>query len=576
MVRAIIFLFAFLLTSPAWAACPSGYNCYYIRDGGTGDGSAWNNALDDIPNDGTYATLSRGGTNGSIYYFAAGTYYSMGVGKYFSTPVSGSKVIVFRKATIADHGEDTGWDNVYATGQALFKMWEFTTSYWTIDGATGGGPSSWDSGHGFKFTAQLSGSSENHVLHFTESPVTNITIQHSEMVNPFPVQDISGCPGFGSGITSITGITNALIEYNYIHDFFGVMIWTANWSTSIIRYNYFADQTFGANYCHGNVFNESENSHDMDIYGNYIYNCSGGIISVQSDGNCATDPIKYSYNWKFYNNIIEKGTNISCLCDSSNANGCNNFKIYNNTFYDVIDADYFGMYIQRTSTGGNEAKNNIFHTCNTASPYWTNVSHGNNGFYGCSSSGDGGPVVLGDATDTFTDVSGDPPHDFSLAATSNAIDAGTSLGSPYNVDILEVGRPQGNAWDIGAYEYGAGGDTTPPTVTLFDLPLTYASLSVPINYFNCSDNFGVAAYCVTLVNLSAGCATQNAAVPWQAQKPTSITFPYVGIETAFGWCKDAAGNISDSAQDTVDITLPPTNAAPRPVQGGGIYGGGVR
>ncbi len=119
-------------------------------------------------------------------------------------------------------------------------------------------------------------------------------------------------------------------------------------------------------------------------------------------------------------------------------------------------------------------------------------------------------------------------------------------------------------------------DIAAPTVTLFDLPLTYANLTVPINYFNCSDNFGVSAYCVTLVNISGGCSTQNAVVPWQASAPARVTFPYVGIETAFAWCKDAAGNVSNSAQDTVDITLPPTQVAPYPVKGGGIYGGGIR
>jgi hypothetical protein len=43
------------------------------------------------------------------------------------------------------------------------------------------------------------------------------------------------------------------------------------------------------------------------------------------------------------------------------------------------------------------------------------------------------------------------------------IDHGTTLGTPYNIDYLGTSRPQGSAWDIGAYEYSSGSsDTTPP------------------------------------------------------------------------------------------------------------------
>jgi len=43
--------------------------------------------------------------------------------------------------------------------------------------------------------------------------------------------------------------------------------------------------------------------------------------------------------------------------------------------------------------------------------------------------------------------------------TSNftGLDKGVTLGSPYNFDILGIPRPQGPAWDIGAYEYVQGG-----------------------------------------------------------------------------------------------------------------------
>lgn len=44
-------------------------------------------------------------------------------------------------------------------------------------------------------------------------------------------------------------------------------------------------------------------------------------------------------------------------------------------------------------------------------------------------------------------------RDFQLQEGSPAIDNGVALGSPYNIDIDGVARPQGQDWDIGAYEH---------------------------------------------------------------------------------------------------------------------------
>lgn len=51
----------------------------------------------------------------------------------------------------------------------------------------------------------------------------------------------------------------------------------------------------------------------------------------------------------------------------------------------------------------------------------------------------------------------------SLDASSPGVDTGIDLSSTFNADLLGISRPQGSAWDIGAYEYvEAGGDTTAP------------------------------------------------------------------------------------------------------------------
>ncbi len=58
----------------------------------------------------------------------------------------------------------------------------------------------------------------------------------------------------------------------------------------------------------------------------------------------------------------------------------------------------------------------------------------------------------------FVDPAG---HDFHLKSPSAAIDAGVAV-SGFSVDCSGVPRPQGSAWDIGAYEYTATGSLPPP------------------------------------------------------------------------------------------------------------------
>ena len=86
--------------------------------------------------------------------------------------------------------------------------------------------------------------------------------------------------------------------------------------------------------------------------------------------------------------------------------------------------------------------------------------------------------------------------DRSLQLGSPAIDAGATLGAPYNVDILGTTRSQGTGSDIGAYEYFAGSivDLTPPqlisaqaidslTVVLeFSESMNEPSVENPVNY----------------------------------------------------------------------------------------------
>lgn len=109
-------------------------------------------------------------------------------------------------------------------------------------------------------------------------------------------------------------------------------------------------------------------------------------------------------------------------------------------------------------------------------------------------------------------------------------------------------------------------DVTAPTVTAFTIPSTATSLTVSISTFTCTDAVGVTGYCVTTTNSSSGCL-------WSESAPVSVTFSAQGEQTAYGWCKDAADNVSDSVSDTVTIVIPVISNSGGMISGGGMVTG---
>jgi hypothetical protein len=101
-------------------------------------------------------------------------------------------------------------------------------------------------------------------------------------------------------------------------------------------------------------------------------------------------------------------------------------------------------------------------------------------------------------------------------------------------------------------------DVESPEVMEFTLPLTSTSLTVPILAFRAIDNVAPTAY---LITTTPAAPSANAA-GWSATPPTSYTFTSGGAKTLYGWARDAAGNISESVWDNVDITVPSNQTPP--------------
>ena len=97
-------------------------------------------------------------------------------------------------------------------------------------------------------------------------------------------------------------------------------------------------------------------------------------------------------------------------------------------------------------------------------------------------------------------------------------------------------------------------DTIPPTVTVFTIPTTNPSLTVPINSFTGTDDYFITGY---LINESSSVPSAGDS-GWSGTAPTSYVFSNQGSKTLYAWAKDGAGNISTSMNAPVTVSLSAT------------------
>lgn len=435
-------LYALLLTlalvTPSWAAN------HYIRDGGsgsltgTGNCADWStaNACDDFP-----ATLVRGDT----YYVADGTY----TGRTFSTANSATLVITIKKATVADHGTETGWVSTYGDGQAQFAgVIAYTSDYWVFDGQTRNESDWFDSAaYGFSvgtttevsqilikdcgfthrdithrfvyvqgYTGALSPSVDigayaiqSNTTGCSDGQQTNLTFHKILVrgaVNQFFMRNTTGAvveysagelatgnsANHGENVNLYYSAQNAIVRYNILRN---------NYTTACSD----CGSTATIAYCCG--------SNGAEIYGNLIYNFRGGdgFVGWNSAGNNAS-------NSKIYNNTLDRCTGDTAGGDGGiNLPGGTNNLVYNNVWTNCANINFAG------------------------------VTHDYSAFPDANAHGEAN-AVQNFATSNFVNYAS---KDFRLA---NATTAGFTLSAPYNTDLLGTTRAVDGTWDRGAYEFG--------------------------------------------------------------------------------------------------------------------------
>ena len=347
--------------------------------------------------------------------------------------------------------------------------------------------------------------------------------------------------------------SNLLIEDNYVHDTMGnARAIQANGNNIVFRGNlivrcartamYFAgvfdgmivnNTVLDSDGTHGNSLSVYQSSTNVLVAGNTVQNSTPATYE-NSDGVI------------FYNNFF--GSGLKCW------RNCTNTAIINNTF--MADVGIFnspGDYVTRNNIlhdgGGGTRSHNIY----TSLAWNQDEEHGWRP--------QEGEIIEFDLDRVFADAAN---GNYSLFENSVAVDAGTDISSLLPVarfpdydffkDIDGNLRPQGGAWDIGAFEASGEPDLEPPSIPQ-DLQASGISESaIVLNWSPSTDNVRVSKYNV----FRDGAMIGSSPTPTYTDTGLQATTSYVYEVSAV----DRIGNESARSAAVIGATLDPDLTAP--------------
>ena len=400
---------------------------HYIRAGASGsnNGSNWTNAWTALP-----STMQRGDT----YYVADGQYASVAL----DDALSGTQTITVKKATVADHGTGTGWNDSYGDGQAVFTSgFSVVTGYYILDGQVRG--DDWKSGYGFRIDASA-GKGIN--IASSSTTASHVTVRYVE---------IEGRGNDGAGSPSndlvyiLPAISNFTIQYSYLHDTGRTAFLFRQADDGLIEYCYVARNESTAAQ-HSEAISAYNGTDRWTVRYNIWEDIEGtGIIIFSGDG------------WQLYGNVcFETGRpGYGGISNGSFATWTGytvtNARLHNNTFISLTGLNS-GLRFDAQYASGNLAYNNLWYKCVDVGMGGTSGDY--NLFIATAFSWDTQAqphdVVQPNGADPFADW---PNGDFHLTA---ATAAGLSLPVPFNRDLAGSIRGGDGTWDRGAMEFVAG------------------------------------------------------------------------------------------------------------------------
>ncbi len=381
--------------------------------------------------------------------------------------------------------------------------------------------------------------------------------------------DIS-CPnGSGTGACVNTSSTSQI-------KFFGNNVHDNGSATGSSLVNYESAQFSGANNieaawnqigntrgCRALMFSASGTSQSgLLVHDNYVHDAVCDGISFAN-----VDPAQGTVT--AYNNIVQHvgagpapaGGESTYACISAGGSGMGSVQILNNTFYDCGargNADSGGIL----ATTPVALTNNIFslvagESYVTASTSTSLLSGSHDLFWGAGAA----PAPFSspvDADPLFIDIAN---ANFHVQPTSPAIDAGTNTGVAGDYDGTP--RPQGSAYDIGAYEsagaaQGAGQLAENPASVSFGTVDVAASSTQSVAV----SNTGSASVAISQMNVTgAGFTANGLSVPATLAPGQSTSFTVTFAPQTAGNATGSVAFISNAANATSTVQLSGTGAS---------------
>lgn len=197
------------------------------------------------------------------------------------------------------------------------------------------------------------------------------------------------------------------------------------------------------------------------IYDNMAYGIqmNGSSSSLYNSTKHAGPEFAVSHNWIIANNTFAYNSNRSGIVVWGST--CNNARIENNIFYEnavtLPNSAAQGIEFVSTSCTGLQIRNNHFYASGSGGA----AALGSRAIEGVHYMQSGNIVNVSDPAFVKAPAELPASPNFFLTARSPAIDKGLPLAET-RVAFDGTTRPQGPAYDIGASEYRADGDSHPP------------------------------------------------------------------------------------------------------------------
>jgi hypothetical protein len=405
-----------ILLAIMWLTCAMSARAavWYVNHSATGAniGSDWNNAWTDFSKI-NWSNVSPGDT----IFVAGGSYgfFTAGKSGTASAPITIERVRASDAVAVLAAGWKSAFDSQVVQsvpkGHSGINITQGIGSFLTVDGRV-------DAGWRINISDASSG------VEVDQAAATNVALRHIQVNGPGIIAETGDTRGFD--LTPTNGkMSNITVSHCEVMN-----------GCDAAMYLTLADYALIENCSfHGQDSLNPAQFHTNVIYCGQTTNSTfrqNKLYDIQVEGLFFNDPGNANiaiYENLFYNGSIPKNSGRGLQFTNTGNTG---ILIYNNTFVDLP----IGVQLGSPGTySGCEFKNNIVYGCTvTLGSGWVsdhNLIGGSNPFIGYTS------------------------FDYHLAPGSPAINAGIALGAPYNVDIDGNVRGAGDAWDIGAHEFGS-------------------------------------------------------------------------------------------------------------------------